>query len=60
MHRLWRAVGGRHHPDLHLNWLCETMFLTSNTDSNCTSVQVNGGGKVLVLQVGVGLSLPEG
>lgn len=26
MHRLWRAAGGRHHPDLHLNWLSETCF----------------------------------
>lgn len=24
MHRLWRAFGGRHHPDLHLNSLSET------------------------------------
>lgn len=26
MHRLWRAARGRHHPDLHLNWLSETCF----------------------------------
>lgn len=59
MHRLWRALAGRHHPDLHLNSLSETCFWQEiqilSAQMYRWTVEEDH-----VLQVGMGLAGPDG
>lgn len=50
MHLFWCAHGRRHLPDLHLQVLSQSCFWTGKIDSNSPGMQVNGGGKLLILQ----------
>lgn len=57
MHLLWCANDGRHLPDLHQQLLSESCFWTGKTESNSLGMQVNRGGKHLILQAIVYQSL---